>query len=1269
MVVNYTVYNYPASQTSFTLTRGQNYVLQDLTRNLCVSYKFTWTVTPNAGFTISSPNDYNPTINFNQPGSYYVTLAVSTSSPAGSLCPKTYDAMSKWIHIPYTTPSAQFRTNGTIVANASVISGNTVSFADASTNTPTAWSWAITPNTGWNFTSGSSTSQNPTVRFTTPGLYTVALTASNPAGSNTITKTNHINVTGVAPVASFLANSSSASQIAINQNSTVSFTDASTNTPTTWLWAITPGTGWNFTSGSSTSQNPTVQFTTPGLYNVALTASNSWGNNTLTKTNLVAVYPPPPTVTGTVYYCQGAQASPLTATGSNLRWYTVPSGGTASTTAPTPSAANTGTTSYYVSQIVNNLESSRARIDVVVTAVPAAPTVVSSRTYCTGATASPLSATGVSGSSLRWYTTATGGTGSGIAPTPSTAVPGTVTYYVSQAINSCESPRVAITIITSDQLPQPNLTVSGNLTFCTGSSTSLTANSGTPGVMYRWNTGNTTAAISISAAGVYSVTATATTGCWTTQSATVSSLATPSVSITTSTIIGSSTLTASSPTTGITYRWNTGAATGSVVVTTSGTYSVTATTPNSCSASSSTNVIISSLMVGIGGSTTLCSGSSTNLTATSNAANGTYRWNTGAIIPSISVNSSGTYSVTVTEGQTTAMASVVVTVKPVPVVSLSNVSASQLPGSATLVVNSSLPLSNLDWLQNGSRLFSAYSIVNTSYTTVAGTSIPGSTASDLRNPNGIFLDAAGNLYVADGGNHRVQRWAPGASEGITVAGGNGQGSAANQLDTPVDVWVDGQGNVYVADHWNHRVQRWPPGASAGVTVAGGNGQGSAANQLSNPRGITVDGQGNVYVADHRNHRVQRWAPGASAGVTVAGGNEYGSAANQLNYPNDVWVDNQGNLFVSDERNHRIQQWLPGASEGLTVAGGNGQGSAANQLSYPSDVWLDSQGNMYVVDENNRRIIRWAHGSNQGETLREYPRTFGSTNPQLRGIFVDSEGGFYVSSSYYANVIRYLITNLVTSTRFIPTQDGLYQANVRATNGCPATTNSIAIGSVSISGNLTLCTGGSTTLTAASQTPGSTFRWSTGATTATIVVVTTGTYTVTATAPNGTQSITQATVLSVPRTQLTTQPPSSLTLCEGSPLSVSVGGSGTSLTYQWYKGSLNTPLAGQTSSVLSLSALTAADAGTYFCELNSFCGLLRSQNMTLTVGQGPMTTVKAGAWNDPSVWSCGRVPVGTDALLIRHAISLPAGLNAVAKSITLVSDGNISYGLGSRLMFN
>jgi serine protease len=147
----------------------------------------------------------------------------------------------------------------------------TVTFTDASTNSPTSWAWTFGDG-------GTSTLQNPSHQYTAAGTYTVSLTATNAYGSNTLTKTGYITVTAPntnPPVAAFTGTPTSG-----NVPLTVAFTDQSTNTPTSWAWTFGDG-------GTSTLQNPSHIYTTAGTYTVALTATNAYGSNTLTKTGYI----------------------------------------------------------------------------------------------------------------------------------------------------------------------------------------------------------------------------------------------------------------------------------------------------------------------------------------------------------------------------------------------------------------------------------------------------------------------------------------------------------------------------------------------------------------------------------------------------------------------------------------------------------------------------------------------------------------------------------------------------------------------------------------------------------------------------------------------------------------------------------------------------------------------------------------------------------------------------------------------------------------------
>ena len=195
---------------------------------------------------------------------------------------------------------------------------------------------------------------------------------------------------------------------------------------------------------------------TTGYYKAILTTAE--GRVDSTRAVLINFYEPPaaPSVTAQSV-CIGEAATSLnvsTVAGNSLRWYgTSATGGTASTTAPTPSSSTAGTTNYYVSQIsAQGCESDRALVAFTVNPKPAAP-LVSPISTCVG-TLTPLTASASSGNSLRWYgLSATGGTPTATAPTPFYIVTGSANYYVSQiSAQGCESDR-AIISYTVNPLP------------------------------------------------------------------------------------------------------------------------------------------------------------------------------------------------------------------------------------------------------------------------------------------------------------------------------------------------------------------------------------------------------------------------------------------------------------------------------------------------------------------------------------------------------------------------------------------------------------------------------------------------------------------------------------------------------------------------------------------------------------------------------------------------------------------------------------------------
>ncbi|MHB1276945.1 MAG: NHL domain-containing protein [Bacteroidia bacterium] len=191
-----------------------------------------------------------------------------------------------------TVRSIDLRPKARLVATpTSTNTGVNVQLTSQSLNTPTSWTWALTPSTGFTLENGTTlNSENPILKFNVATTYTVKLTASNAYGSGDTTRANYINIStgnpGNPPVANFIADDST-----VLVGVTVSFTDQSTNAPTSWEWTILPNTFAFVNSTSATSQHPKVQFAAQGTYSVSLKATNADGNDTKVKPNYILVDP------------------------------------------------------------------------------------------------------------------------------------------------------------------------------------------------------------------------------------------------------------------------------------------------------------------------------------------------------------------------------------------------------------------------------------------------------------------------------------------------------------------------------------------------------------------------------------------------------------------------------------------------------------------------------------------------------------------------------------------------------------------------------------------------------------------------------------------------------------------------------------------------------------------------------------------------------------------------------------------------------------------
>ncbi len=388
---------------------------------------------------------------------------------------------------------------------------------------------------------------------------------------------------------------------------------------------------------------------------------------------------------------------------------------------------------------------------------------------------------------------------------------------------------------------------------------------------------------------------------------------------------------------------------------------------------------------------------------------------------------------------------------------LVNITGTNCTGNTLTASFPSGSLAAITWKMNGSPVFLADTISSsTSIKLVAGGRGDGSAGNQFKFPTGgVAVDAQGNIYVADNGNNRVQKWAPGAVYGITVAGGHGAGPNANQLFHPKDVFVTANGDLYVADYGNNRIQKWTPGASEGITVAGGNGFGDAPSQLYGPSGVHVDNNGNIYVADTYNFRIQRWRAGANKGITVAGGSR-GTGANQLIWPTDVCLDASNHIFIADadlenSDHHRVQMWTLGATSGITVAGGEGTGNGPNQFGYLLAIALDNDGNLYAADNGVSgvpaigRVQKWTVGNRNGTTVAGGHLGGWDQISYPTGVAVAANGDIYVlDGASNPRVQRYIPSYNMVPTTYVPTQPGNYTVEATFKGGCMATSASYLV---------------------------------------------------------------------------------------------------------------------------------------------------------------------------------------------------------------------------------
>jgi DNA-binding beta-propeller fold protein YncE len=257
----------------------------------------------------------------------------------------------------------------------------------------------------------------------------------------------------------------------------------------------------------------------------------------------------------------------------------------------------------------------------------------------------------------------------------------------------------------------------------------------------------------------------------------------------------------------------------------------------------------------------------------------------------------------------------------------------------------------------------------------------------LNHPKDVALDSGGFLFIADGWNSCIRVVNPDGV--ISKIAGNldygfyDDGDVADEtpLSTPYGIAVSENGDLYVADGENHRVRKIDAATRRMITVAGGGPAGdpnagsysgdggpATAARLSNPRDVALDGRGHLYIVDFGNHLVRRLdlATGILtrfAGTTVPGydGDGVPALRAKLNGPQGIAVDSAGNVFIADTGNDRIRK--VDAQTGIisTVAGGgrltgldgDRKPATAARLVVPVGLAIDRNGDLFFTQNNHR----------------------------------------------------------------------------------------------------------------------------------------------------------------------------------------------------------------------------------------------------------------------------------------------------------------------------
>jgi sugar lactone lactonase YvrE len=252
----------------------------------------------------------------------------------------------------------------------------------------------------------------------------------------------------------------------------------------------------------------------------------------------------------------------------------------------------------------------------------------------------------------------------------------------------------------------------------------------------------------------------------------------------------------------------------------------------------------------------------------------------------------------------------------------------------------------------------------------------GSGYGQFKGPYGMAIDSSGNIWVADSGNDRVQKF---NSKGEYQSQFGSTGIGNGQFKRPTDIAITPGGDLWVVDAENARVQKFN---SKGEYLGKFGVPGSGNGQFVEPLGIAIDKNGNIWVSDRSFSPLEQFNASGEYIRTAGGG--------LLGYPEGVAVDSENNVWVVDWEGNSVQKYSP---TGQFVSQFGSYGTGNGQLAGPTAIEFMPSGNMLVSDSETGRVQEFSPGG-------EYLAQFGAGKLYMpSGIVFGSAGSVYVSSGF------------------------------------------------------------------------------------------------------------------------------------------------------------------------------------------------------------------------------------------------------------------------------